>query len=181
MQTTILFVRHGETDWNLARRVQGHTDRPLNATGLEQAEALAAELADEPLVAAYSSDLLRAYETARILVAGRELGVTAIRDLRERDFGTWEGLTDEQVLSRYPEARHSPWGDAETREEMSRRVIAALHRIAEAHPGGRVLVVGHGGPLRALVRHCGGSGDGAIENCHLVRIAAGPEGLRLLD
>ena len=181
MQTTILFVRHGETDWNLARRVQGHTDRPLNAAGLEQAEALAAQLAGEPLDAVYSSDLLRAYETARVLAASRELEVRSVPDLRERDFGTWEGLTDEEILARYPEARHAPWGDAETREEMSRRVIAALHRIAEAHPGGRVLVVGHGGPLRALLRHCGGSGDGAIANCHVVRLAAGPDGLRLLD
>ncbi len=85
--TTILLVRHGQTDWNLDRRLQGHTDRPLNDRGREQARALAAELASEPLDAVYSSDLVRAHETARIIAAGRGLDVTAMDDLRERNFG----------------------------------------------------------------------------------------------
>jgi broad specificity phosphatase PhoE len=181
VETLILLVRHGETDWNLTRRVQGHTDRPLNDTGRAQARELAARLADEPLDAVYSSDLLRAHETARIIAAGRGLDVTAVPDLRERDFGTWEGLTDDEILTRYPDARERPWGDAETREEMSRRVLEALERIAETHPGKRVLVVAHGGPMRALVRRCGGTADGPIANCHLVRLAAERGVLRLLD
>jgi broad specificity phosphatase PhoE len=171
--TTILLVRHGETDWNAERRVQGHSDTPLNDTGREQARALAEELAAERIDAVYSSDLLRAHETARIVAESKGLGVTAIRDLRERHFGTWEGLTDVEIFSRFPEAANGPWGDAETKEQMAARVSGALHRIAETHPGGRVLVVSHGGPLRAVLAHCGVNGVGRIENCQLVRIQVG--------
>lgn len=169
--TTILLVRHGETDWNAERRVQGKSDRPLNETGLAQARALAAELAEQPLDAIYASDLSRAYETARIVAATRALPVEAIPELRERDFGSWEGLTDDEVFERYPEARDGPWGDAETRDELATRVLAALRRIGLRHPGGRVLVVTHGGPLRAMLRHCALDGSGPIANCHLARIA----------
>jgi uncharacterized phosphatase len=171
--TTILLARHGETDWNLHRRIQGHSDTPLNDTGRDQARALAAELAGEAIDAVYSSDLLRAHETARIVAQTRGLEVTAIRDLRERDFGTWEGLTDDEIFARFPEATTGPWGDAETREEMAQRVADALNRIGDAHPSGRVLVVSHGGPVRAVLSHCGVDGVGRIENCHVVRIEVG--------
>ena len=181
METTILAVRHGETDWNVERRVQGHTDRPLNETGQAQAERLRDELAGEQLDAAYASDLARAYETARIVVAGRGLDVVTDPDLRERDFGTWEGLTDQEILERFPEARHHPWGDAETPAEMAERVHGALERIAARHPGGRVLVVTHGGPLRAILRGCGAPADGPIANCHVARLGAGAAALRVLD
>jgi broad specificity phosphatase PhoE len=171
--TTILLVRHGETDWNRDRRIQGHSDTPLNETGRAQARALAEKLAGEPIDAVYSSDLLRAHETARIVADGRNLDVTAIRDLRERHFGTWEGLTDDEIFARFPEAATGPWGDAETRDEMARRVAGALHRIAATHPGQHVLVVSHGGPLRAVLTHCGVDGGGLIENCHVVKVEVG--------
>jgi broad specificity phosphatase PhoE len=170
MATTILLARHGETDWNAARRVQGHTDVPLNERGREQARALAAELREERLDAVYASDLLRAHETARIVAATQGLEVTVLPDLRERNFGTWEGLTDVEVLARFPHAHTGPWGDAETREELSQRVLAALRRIAEAHPGGRVLVVAHGGPLRAVLHAAGGDASAHIVNCHVARL-----------
>jgi probable phosphoglycerate mutase len=168
--TTILLVRHGETDWNAERRVQGHSDTPLNETGRSQARALAEELADEGIDAVYSSDLLRAHETARIVARARGLEVTSIRDLRERHFGTWEGLTDDEIFARFPEARNGSWGDGESREEMAGRVLQALQRIAETHEGGRVLVVSHGGPLRAVLAQCGDGDVGQIGNCRIVRI-----------
>jgi broad specificity phosphatase PhoE len=168
--TRILLARHGETDWNVERRVQGHSDTPLNETGREQASALADELQRERIDAVYSSDLLRAHETARIVADRRGLGVTAIRDLRERDFGTWEGLTDTEIYARHPEAANGHWGDGEARADMARRVFDALRRIAEAHPDGHVLVVTHGGPLRAVLVHCGVDGTGPIANCRVVRV-----------
>jgi broad specificity phosphatase PhoE len=179
--TTFLLARHGETDWNFERRVQGHADRPLNDMGRAQAQALADELAGEPLDAVYSSDLVRAHETARIVADRKGLEVTALRDLREKHFGSWEGLTDREVLARFPDAQRGPWGDAETSEDVARRVLAALRRIADAHPDGRVLVVSHGGPLRAILLHCGADGTSAIGNCHVVRVEAEGGNLRSVD
>lgn len=167
---TLILARHGETDWNLERRVQGHTDRPLNETGRAQARALAETLRGVPLDAVYASDLSRAYETARVVAEPRGLSVTPLPELREKHFGTWEGLTDEEVLARFPEARGGPWGDTETPDELWRRVGEALRRIGEAHAGAHVLVVTHGGPLRAVLRHCELASDGPIANCQLARI-----------
>jgi broad specificity phosphatase PhoE len=179
--TTILLVRHGETDWNLERRVQGHTDRPLNETGRAQARALADELAAEQIDVIYSSDLIRAHETARIVAERKGLDVTAVAELRERDFGTWEGLTDDDVFARFPDAHHRAWGDAETKGEMAERVLEALRRIALAHGDGRVLAVSHGGPLRAVLGHCGVDGVGRIANCQVVRVEVVDGHLRPVD
>jgi 2,3-bisphosphoglycerate-dependent phosphoglycerate mutase len=158
--------------------VQGHTDRPLNETGRAQARELAARLADEPLDAIYSSDLLRAHETARTVAERMGLEVTAVPDLREKHFGSWEGLSDVEVLERFPEAQRGAWGDEETTAQVRERVVAALRRIAETHPGGRVLVVAHGGPLRIVLRECGADGNGPIGNCHVLRIEVGPDSMR---
>ena len=172
MATTILLARHGETDWNAARRVQGHTDVPLNERGREQARELAAELDDEPLDAVYASDLLRAHETARIVAERKGLDVIVLPELRERHFGTWEGLDRHGGARALPAGRRAgSWGDGETREELSRRILPALERIAESHPDGRVLVVAHGGPLRVALRAAGADGAGEIVNCHVARLA----------
>ena len=180
--TTILLARHGETDWDVERRVQGHSDTPLNDRGREQARKLAGELAGMQVDAVYSSDLVRAHETARIVAEQRGLDVTAIRDLRERHFGTWEGLTDEEIFARYPEVLDgAPWGDAETQDEMAARVVEALLRIGETHPGQHVLVISHGGPLRRVLAHCGASTKGAIDNCHVVRVEVVDGTLRGID
>jgi len=151
--TEILLARHGETDWNLEHRVQGHTDRPLNATGIEQARALADRLAAVPLVAVYASDLVRAHDTAVIVAGLHGLDVIVDIDLREKNFGTWEGLTDVEILERFPNAVRGRWGDAETTEAVARRAIAAIDRIRALHPVGTVLVVSHGGALRAILAH----------------------------
>jgi broad specificity phosphatase PhoE len=171
--TQILLVRHGETDWNLDRRLQGHSDRPLNDTGREQSRALAVELADERLDAVYSSDLSRARETAEIVAGTHGLEVTTLEELRERHFGSWEGLSDDEIHERFPEEiANGTLGDGEPREEMDRRVLQALKRIATEHPNGTVLVVSHGGPLRAMLRHCAVDGVERVENCHVLRLEA---------
>ncbi len=179
--TEILFVRHGETDWNVERRVQGHSDRPLNDTGTAQALALAEELQHEQLDAIYASDLARALETARAVADRHGMKVEVLPALREKNFGTWEGLLDTEIRERFPEADGGPWGDAETTPEVSERVLTALHEIAARHPGGRVLVVSHGGPLRATLRHCAAGGDDHIPNCHVARIGVRDGKLVSLD
>jgi broad specificity phosphatase PhoE len=154
--TTLLLARHGETDWNQARRWQGHADRPLTALGRAQAAALAERLADIELDAVYASDLRRARETAAAVAAEQGLSVIERRDLREVDVGSWEGLTREEAEARFPDgyrrwlAGGTGWDDGETYEQMSARVLAAMGQIAAAHEGGRVLVVSHGGPIRAI-------------------------------
>ena len=121
--TEIILARHGETDWNSGRRVQGHTDIPLNAAGVDQARALAEQLAGEPLTAVFSSDLSRALDTARAVADVHGLEVTVDPRLREKNFGTWEGLTDVEIAERFPEARRGQWGDGETTEEVAERVL----------------------------------------------------------
>ena len=177
---TILLVRHGETDWNVQRRVQGHSDTPLNATGRAQAEELARTLEGEPIDAVYSSDLERATATAAIVAKRLGLDVKLEPALREKHFGTWEGLTDTEVFERFPEAQPGRWGDGETSEEMSERVIRAIERIAGHHPDGRALVVTHDGPVRALLRACGEPGD-FVANCHVCAIEVRDGLLRAVD
>ena len=178
--TTILLVRHGETDWNLEHRVQGHSDRPLNDTGRAQARDLADQLANERIDAVYASDLMRAHDTARPVADSHGLPVITLPQLREKNFGTWEGLTDGEIRVRFPQAADGPWGDAETTEDVSARVLEALRDVAERHPGGQVLVVSHGGPLRAVLRSCEVA-DRPVLNCHVARIAVGNGLVRSVD
>jgi broad specificity phosphatase PhoE len=166
--TELLLVRHGETDWNLENRVQGHTDTPLNDTGLEQARELADRLAAEPLVAAYASDLVRARDTAAIAARVHGLDVILDPDLREKNFGSWEGLTDLEILERFPDAVRGGWGDGETTEAVAERAVAAVDRIRTHHPVGTVLVVSHGGAIRAILAHLAVT-HGPIGNCTLIR------------
>jgi broad specificity phosphatase PhoE len=168
--TTILLARHGETDWNAQRRVQGHSDTPLNDNGRAQALALAETLDGAVVDAVYSSDLARASDTAQVVADRLGLPVRVLPELRERHFGTWEGLTDKEILARFPAAKSGSWGDGETKEEMRERVLAGLRRIAAEHPGGRVLVVTHGGPVRALLVESGLDGRGPIPNCSLYEV-----------
>jgi probable phosphoglycerate mutase len=154
--TTILLARHGESDWNRARRWQGWADRPLTERGREQAAALAGRLSEVALDGVYASDLERARETARAVARTKELEVQIDPDLREVDVGSWSGLTRDQAAKRFPDEfrrwQHggSGWEDGESYERMSERVLGSVLRIAGAHAGGRVLVVSHGGPIRAI-------------------------------
>jgi broad specificity phosphatase PhoE len=154
--TTILIARHGESDWNRERRWQGYADRPLTNRGREQARVLAARLAHIELNAVYSSDLRRARDTAAVVAENQGLEVQAVPELREVDVGSWSGLTRAEAEERFPEgyARWTSgfpgWDDGETYEAMTRRVLKTVQSIAGDHDRGRVLVVSHGGPIRAI-------------------------------
>ncbi len=164
----LLLVRHGETDWNRDGRVQGQTDTPLNAAGRAQAHLLAADLSSTPLVAVYASDLARARVTADTVAALHGLVVETDVDLREKNFGTWEGLTAGEIEERFPAAARRRFGDGETTEEVATRAIRAVDRIRARHPTGTVLVVSHGGTLRAILDHLGVE-HGRIGNCEVFR------------
>jgi probable phosphoglycerate mutase len=159
--TTLFVARHGQTDWNREQRWQGHADPPLNATGREQAAELGDSFVGRGIDVVVSSDLRRAAETAEI--AALRLGLTVEVDprLREVDVGEWSGLTSAEVLARYPEgysrrrAGRTGWNHGEELAAMADRVVAALLDLAARYPGRRVLVVTHGGPVRAALAACG--------------------------
>jgi broad specificity phosphatase PhoE len=154
--TTLLLARHGESDWNAQKRWQGHADRPLTARGKQQATALAERLDAFPLAAIYSSDLRRAQETAAAVASRRGLEVTCRADLREVDVGSWSGRSRDELEATAPEevARwldgEKGWEGGESYEQMAERIVAAMSQIAAAHPGEHVLVVTHGGCVRAV-------------------------------
>jgi len=149
------FVRHGETDWNAARRIQGQIDTPLNATGLTQADAVAADLIGTTFTAIYSSDLDRARTTAGIIDRRLGIGVLLRAELRERHYGIFEGLTYEEAEHRHPGifrrlSRRDPdcdFGNGESLRNLDRRVRDCITSIATQHAGCSVLVVAHGGVL----------------------------------
>jgi len=162
MERLLFLFRHGETDWNREGRLQGHTDTPLNATGLAQAEALTERLRPHGLEAVVSSDLTRAWTTGRIVAEG--LGVPLIREpgLREAHIGEAEGLYWPEVKSRFGEALTERWftdDDAafprgETGLETRSRGLAALRRFVVAEqPYRRIGVSTHGAMVRQLMKH----------------------------
>jgi broad specificity phosphatase PhoE len=157
--TTVYLARHGESDWNVERRWQGHADRPLTERGREQAARLAARLADVELDAIYASDLRRAWETAEAVARSRGIEVVRLPELREVDVGSWCGLTRDECAELYPDAfarwqaGGSGWNKGESYEDMGERIVAAIRRLAVEHAGGTILVVSHGGPIRAVHAH----------------------------
>jgi probable phosphoglycerate mutase len=166
--TRIILMRHGETDWNTAGRLQGQSDTPLNALGRVQAQRAAQRLAREPVTAVYASDLARAFETASIIGQALGLGVRTSQRLRERRYGAWEGLTALEIQARYPEgfaawrARSMDFAPpgGETRTQLLSRALSELHTIASRHPGEVVVVVTHGGLCYVLLAHVLGSVNG---------------------
>jgi broad specificity phosphatase PhoE len=165
--TVLLLARHGETDWNRENRWQGWADPPLNETGRAQARALAEQLRDTPFDAVYSSDLRRAHETAEIVAAPHGVPVVSDPGLREIDVGSWSGLTHAEIEERYPDGKRP---DGETREQHAERVLEAVERIARANPESRILLVTHGGTMRALHGHVSDEPSHPVVNCGVLEL-----------
>ena len=181
--TTLILVRHGETDWNAQLRWQGHSDTALNEAGREQARRLAGEL--EPVNALYSSDLARASETAEIIAERLGLEVRLDPRLRERGFGSWEGRTAEEIEVSFPDEQRR-WRegigagahDAEQFEAFAARVGSFVDEVVPQHPGEDVLVVSHGGTIRVVHALAAGldyvrdhRSIPAVPNCSVSRFA----------
>ena len=175
--TEILLARHGETDWNRELRIQGSSDIGLNELGRRQAQFLAQELTDVELEAIYSSDLSRAQATAAAVAATHGLEVSLDPRLRERSFGSWEGLTREDISTFPPGSRH----DGESDDEVRVRVLAAVEEIAANHPGQQVLIVSHGGALNTLWHHALGVRVERWANCAVYKLAVGDDGFVEID
>ena len=189
--TLLTLVRHGQTDWNLARRIQGTTDIPLNDTGRADARAAAALLADGTHHTIYASPLVRAHETAQIIAA--DLGLDApllVPDMREREFGEGEGMLVADYLQTYGDWLADVPG-TETLAQVCDRAMSALLRIARdarrrsAPLAESVIVVTHGGVIRSLIDHVSGGtlpreGE-LLRNGSVHRFEASPGSLRLLE
>jgi probable phosphoglycerate mutase len=158
--TRVIAIRHGETAWNVDHRIQGQLDVPLNAMGQWQVHRLALAVVDDNIDVIYSSDLLRAFETAQAV--SRACGKPVVTDvgLRERGFGVFEGLTYEEIKQRWPEQserwrkRDPEFGaeGGETLNQFYERSIATASRLSALHPGQTVALVSHGGVMDCLYR-----------------------------
>ncbi|MHB1053343.1 MAG: histidine phosphatase family protein [Thiobacillus sp.] len=178
--TRICFIRHGETDWNVARRIQGHTDIPLNETGRAQALAMAFNAAHQHFRAIYSSDLMRTMETAQVLAQREDQDVKPLAQLRERHYGVFQGITAAEGAERYPEAyAHYVARDLDYDFETGESLRALAERVSEGidwllrhHSGQTIAAVSHSGVLDVIYRRATGRPlhtprDFVIPNCAL--------------
>ena len=192
--TRIIAIRHGETAWNVDTRIQGQLDIPLNDTGRWQAERLARALAArEAIDVVYTSDLLRAWETARPVAEATGAPLHTDEGLRERGFGSFQGKTFTEIEAAMPEEarrwrqRDPFWAPpgGESLTTMRRRVIETLHMLASRHVGEQIVMVAHGGVMDVLYRAATGQELQAprtwqLGNTAVNRLLWSPEGLSLV-
>ncbi len=194
--TQITAVRHGETAWNAASRLQGQLDIALNERGLWQAQRVGRALAGSGIGTIYCSDLRRARHTAVAIAQHSGISAAALRlesGLRERSFGSFQGLTYAEVGELHPEEalrwkqRDPLWAPpgGESSTAVYQRVATTLHAIAAQHPGEHIALVTHGGVLDMLYRLATGQTLGAprtweLGNCAINRLLYTPEALTLV-
>ncbi len=159
--TRILFVRHGHTYWNEQKRYQGFADIELNSQGISESQKLSKRLAIEPIEAIYSSPLKRAMQTADIVNKNFSKDIIQNENLKEINFGDWEGLRFDEIVNQYPELSQQwirnpdkmrpPKG--ENFLDLQKRAIIAFEEIYNANKGKNVLIVSHGGLISVLICH----------------------------
>ncbi|MEO3800172.1 histidine phosphatase family protein [Nonomuraea sp. B1E8] len=189
MSKRIVCLRHGQTLWNVERRFQGHSDIPLDETGMAQAARAASLLASLRPTLIVSSDLQRANDTA--LALGRVIGldVAVDKDFRERGGGQWEGLTREEIAARWPD-EYAAWEapDGEPVGDVAARVAAAMRKWAgRLDDDGLLVVASHGAALRLGICELLGLPEelwpalGGLGNCSWSVLQEGRKGWRLLE
>lgn len=165
----LILIRHGESTWNRERRIQGQLDPPLSEQGHEQARRVAGRLAPRRVEALYTSDLLRASQTAAAIASALGVEARPMKELREIFLGDWEGLHTDELAQRFPEAwdawtREPSWDVVPRGEGASAfegRVVSAMDRLFEQHSRGDAIVVTHGGVIQiALHRVVGRPSQG---------------------
>lgn len=176
MGTILYLIRHGETDWNKERRIQGHSDVHLNAIGLEQADKLAAFLARERFSKIYTSDLKRAYDTAFRLSQATGSPLEALVRLRERSYGELEGLSYEEVRERMQHA-----GEDETLlgfesiDAIQDRAFSCLSELVQNHTEEAIAVISHGGYINSFLYRISngqmGTGITRLDNTGITKLA----------
>ena len=178
--TRICLIRHGETDWNVEKRIQGHIDIPLNETGRAQALAMAFNAAHQRFHAIYSSDLLRAVETAKVLAQREDQAVKPLPQLRERHYGVFQGITAAEGAGLYPQAYahyvardlEYDFESGESLRGFADRVTDGIDWLLRHHSGQTIAAVSHSGVLDVVYRRATGRQlhtprDFVIPNCAL--------------
>ena len=191
--TRLIAIRHGETAWNVDTRLQGHLDIALNTKGIWQAAQVARAVAHDAVDAVYSSDLLRAWQTANAIAHATEAPLIANMGLRERGFGTFEGKTYAEIATQWPDEselwrkRIPDWAPpgGESLLAMRERVASTVDALAEPHIGGQIVLVAHGGVMDILYRLATGQELQAPRAWHLGNAAINrllwtPDGLTLV-
>jgi probable phosphoglycerate mutase len=159
--TEIILIRHGETEWNLCGRWQGHADSALSPRGIAQAKALSERMAKEEVDQVYASDLERAQHTARLAGSEANWTFSLMPELRERDLGVLEGLTTDEMLVEHPDVYRSFREDGpeyqppggESFKQFYDRCSSAVEKLALLHSGKKIVAVTHGGVLGAIFRY----------------------------
>jgi uncharacterized phosphatase len=147
--TTICLIRHGETDWNVTRRLQGTTDVPLNARGVKQAEACRTYLSSSSYDVLITSPLKRAKQTAEIINQQLQLPLHIMDDFKERSFGEAEGMSYDDRRAVYPEKNYP---NQEEEEDFHQRIIAGLWKVTQSYSDQKVLLVNHGAVIKAILQ-----------------------------
>lgn len=155
----VFLVRHGETLWNKSLRYQGHKDIPLSDIGKKQAEKIGLRLSKEKIDAVYASDLIRAVETAEAIAKYHNLEVNKFQELRETNFGCWEGLTYPEIVEKYEVImfnwRENPMQtkipEGECLEEVVQRTTSTFWKIVKKHQGQQIVIAAHGGTNRIIM------------------------------
>jgi alpha-ribazole phosphatase len=155
----LYLIRHGETVWNVESRYQGHTDVELSEKGHEQGKLVAKRLAKQQLDAIFASDLSRAYHTAEYIASLHNLAVQRAADLRELNFGVWEGLTFEEIIASYSELAEKWYNNpieltiphGEMFSQLEVRVRTFIDHLLQNYHGKNVAVVSHGGTIRTII------------------------------
>ncbi|MEC9220622.1 MAG: histidine phosphatase family protein [SAR324 cluster bacterium] len=161
IETEIILIRHGETEWNSQKRMQGHSNSDLSLVGQAQIQALGQWMKNVPFDLIYSSDSLRAKQTAEAITqfSGHELQFD--QRLREKNLGVFEGLTSEEARERHPEVFRlfktagSKYviDEGESTQQLQDRALEIVNEIRIKHPEERVLLVTHGGFIRVVMKH----------------------------
>lgn len=159
-KTLITVVRHGETEWNVAMRLQGIKNSNLTAKGIKQVELAAEALSKKEFDVVISSDLGRALNTAEIITSKNNLKIIKDKSLRERNFGIMEGLTREEILEKHPDVYSAYLKRKDTYKivngesliEFNSRVLDGLAKIVNLYEGKRILIISHGGVLDCIIR-----------------------------
>ena len=160
-ETEIILIRHGETEWNAQQRMQGHSNSELSAVGREQIQALGRWMKNESFDHIYSSDSLRARQTAEAITQHSGHTLQIDQRLREKNLGVFEGLTSEEAKERFPEVyrlfktagANYVIDKGESTQQLLDRALQFLEEIRLKHPEKRVVLVSHGGIVRVLIKH----------------------------